>query len=400
MQAGKETLTQNYNEFLFTGDVTGYGGNNKNIDHSRTAWAVFGELNIPIIKNMEGNVAVRYDHYSDFGSTTNPKVSLRYQPVPQLLLRGSWGTGFLAPSLYQLFTPQTPGLTGTGQSDPLRCPDPNGPGSENNPDCNTQFVTTIGGNPNLQPEKSNQTTIGAIWEPINGISLGADWFYLDLKDLVSNGIAISTILDPSLYSTYADQVTRAATCQGGQPCPITAINQTFVNLGRTKIQGIDVDTRFTSPSTEYGRFRALITGTYYISYEVQQPDGSFAGFVSNAFQAAATGITPRWKSYSALTWDYAGWSSTLANSYQSSYIDVNTDANGNTRRVGSLSLWDLQASYTGFKNTTLTLGVKNVFDTNPPFTNSVGLTFQLGYDPSYYDARARFVYGSIRYAFK
>jgi iron complex outermembrane receptor protein len=400
LQAGKETLTQNYNEFLFTGDVTGYGGNNRNIDHSRTAWAVFGELNIPIIKNMEGNIAVRYDHYSDFGSTTNPKVSLRYQPVPQVLLRGSWGTGFLAPSLYQLFTPQTPGLTGTGQSDPLRCPDPNGPGSENNPDCNTQFVTTIGGNPNLKPEKSNQTTIGAIWEPVNGVSLGADWFYIDLKDLVSNGIAIGTILDPSLYSTYADQVTRAATCQGGLPCPITAINQTFVNLGRTKIQGIDVDTRFTSPSTEYGRWRAIVTGTYYISYEVQQPDGSFAGFVSNAFQAAATGITPRWKSYAALTWDYASWSSTLANSYQSSYIDVNTDAAGNNRRVGSLSLWDLQASYTGFKNTTLTLGVKNLFDTNPPFTNSVGLSFQLGYDPTYYDARARFIYGSIRYAFK
>ncbi len=90
----------------------------------------------------------------------------------------------------------------------------------------------------------------------------------------------------------------------------------------------------------------------------------------------------------------------LGNSYQSSYIDVNTDENGNTRRVGTLSLWDVQGSYTGFKDLTLTLGVKNLFDTNPPFTNSVGLTFQVGYDPSYYDARARFIYGSVRYAFK
>jgi iron complex outermembrane receptor protein len=73
--------------------------------------------------------------------------------------------------------------------------------------------------------------------------------------------------------------------------------------------------------------------------------------------------------------------------------------NGDQRRVGSLSLWDLQGTYAGFKNTTLTLGVKNLFDTNPPFTNS-NLTFQSGYDPSYYDPRARFVYGSIRYAFK
>jgi iron complex outermembrane receptor protein len=64
-----------------------------------------------------------------------------------------------------------------------------------------------------------------------------------------------------------------------------------------------------------------------------------------------------------------------------------------------MSLWDLQGSYTGFKNLTLTLGVKNLWDANPPFTNSL-LTFQSGYDPSYYDPRARFLYGSVRYAFK
>ena len=64
-----------------------------------------------------------------------------------------------------------------------------------------------------------------------------------------------------------------------------------------------------------------------------------------------------------------------------------------------MSLFDVQGSYTGIKNLTLTLGVKNVFDTNPPATNQ-RISFQAGYDPQVYDARARFVYGSIRYAFK
>ena len=64
-----------------------------------------------------------------------------------------------------------------------------------------------------------------------------------------------------------------------------------------------------------------------------------------------------------------------------------------------MSLWDLQASYKGFKNWTLTLGARNLLDTNPPVTNQ-RITFQTGYDPSYYDARARFVYGTIAYAFK
>jgi iron complex outermembrane receptor protein len=69
------------------------------------------------------------------------------------------------------------------------------------------------------------------------------------------------------------------------------------------------------------------------------------------------------------------------------------------RRVGTLSLWDLSGTYKGFKNWTMTLGVQNLFDTNPPFTNQQ-TTFQVGYDPTYYDARGRFVYGQVGYSFK
>ena len=68
------------------------------------------------------------------------------------------------------------------------------------------------------------------------------------------------------------------------------------------------------------------------------------------------------------------------------------------RRVSSMSLWDLQFDYTGFKNWKLTLGAKNLMDTNPPFTNQTW-QFQSGFDPSYYDANARFVYASVTYNF-
>jgi len=400
----KENLTQDPNVALQTGDVSHYGGNFQHIDHSRTQYALFGELNVPIVTNLEGNVAVRYDHYDDFGSTTNPKVSLRWQPVRQLLLRGSWGTGFLAPTLYQLWNPQTPGLSQAGVSDPLRCPNPNDPSQASNPDCNTQYTVTFGGNPSLQPEKSQQTTLGFVFEPVSGTSIGLDWFDIDLKNLVTNGVPIGTILSPALQAQYSYLVTRQATCAPsafvpGAPCPITAINQVFVNLGETKIQGFDVDARYTSPTMGWGRIKATLNGTYYIKYDASQPDGSFAGFVSNNYAAVATGVTPRWKHYIRATWEYGPWSTTLGQEYQSSYIDVQLDPNGNTRRVGSLSLWDLQTNYSGFKNWTLTLGVKNLFDTNPPLTNS-NLTFQSCYDPSYYDPRGRFLYGRVTYAFK
>jgi iron complex outermembrane receptor protein len=100
-----------------------------------------------------------------------------------------------------------------------------------------------------------------------------------------------------------------------------------------------------------------------------------------------------------VTWESGPWAATLANSFQSEYTDVQPDGNGNLRKVSSMSLFDLQGSYKGIRNLTLTLGVKNLLDTNPPETNQQN-TFQSRYDASYYDARARFVYGSAQYTFK
>ena len=69
------------------------------------------------------------------------------------------------------------------------------------------------------------------------------------------------------------------------------------------------------------------------------------------------------------------------------------------RLVGSYSLWDLGGAYSGFKNWTLSAGVKNIFDTNPPASNQTQ-AFQVGYDPTYADPRGRFIWGSVKYAFK
>jgi iron complex outermembrane recepter protein len=398
----RSTLDQNPNPILNTGDITGYGGSFLPVQHSRNQYAAFAEANVPIVKNLEGDVAVRWDHYSDFGSTTNPKASLRWQPTKQVLFRGAWGTGFLAPSLFQMFNPQVPGLSSPGVSDPLRCPDPNAAGSESNPDCNTQYTATFGGNPNLKPVKSTQTTLGGVWEPLDILSVGVDWFKIDLTDLLTTGIPINTILDPATYSSFSNLVTRE-NC-GAPPCRITAISQTNINLGKAKIQGYDVDIRLTLPPTAWGRVKAELFGTYYSKYDLQNLDGSgtYQGQVSNLFNtltSTASGVIPRWKHYLPITWDFGPWSATVANTYQSPYADVLAGADGETPRVvGSMSLWDIQGTYSGFKNLKLTVGVKNVFGTNPPLTNS-NLTFQSGYDPSYYDPRGAFLYGSVNYAF-
>ena len=154
----KEKLDENPDPAYIAGDISGYGGNARPVHADRNVKAAYAELNIPIVRTLELNAAVRTDDYSDFGRTTNPKVSLRFQPTRNLLLRSSYGKGFLAPTLYQLFTPQISGVSPTGQTDIIRCPVTHDTGF----DCNTQFAIIFGGNPNLKPEKSDTYSAGVV----------------------------------------------------------------------------------------------------------------------------------------------------------------------------------------------------------------------------------------------
>ncbi|CAG1001625.1 Vitamin B12 transporter BtuB [Burkholderiales bacterium] len=389
----KEEITNSPNAALQTGDISGYGGAFEEIDKDRTVWAVYAEAVAPIVKGLEVDVAVRHDHYSDMGSTTNPKVTLRWQPNRQVLVRGTYGKGFLAPSLQQLFLPQRAGVTAPGTNDPLRCDTTN-----DNRDCNTQFNVLYGGAPDLKPEKSTSFTAGFVLEPVQGVTFVADYFNIEVRDLIIAGFPTETILGD--LDLYGNLVTRGPVDPNFPmlPGPITQISQLNQNLGKVKIEGVDLELHLRSEPTRWGRFAFDASGTYFIKYDTQNVDGTYTGGISTVEGQAVTGVIPRWKHYATLSWLYGPWTLGLSNLYQSSYGDMQTDFFGEPRTVSTMSLWDLQGSYTGIKNLKLTVGVKNLFDTDPPVTNQQ-YTFLSGFDPSYYDARARFVYASLNWKF-
>jgi len=392
----KEKLTETPADAFIAGDISGYGGSAGAIDADRNVKAAFLEMNVPLLRALELDAAVRTDDYSDFGRTNNPKFSLRFQPTRDLLLRTSYGTGFLAPSLFELDSPLTSGVSVIGLNDPVRCPTTRLAGT----DCQAQFPITLGGNHELRPEKSEQFTFGVVIEPTNAFSVSADYFKIRLNNVITNGVPVTTILaDKTAWGQF---ITRGPVDPNfpNLPGPIVDINQQFLNLGAEHIEGIDVEAHYRWPQTAYGRIRLDVSGTYYTRYDFQDPSGAFyAGAVSNSLNQGVQGVIPRWKHYASLTWDRGPWTATIANTYQASYTDVQLGLDGNPRTVGSMSLWDLQGSYTGLEHWIFTLGAKNVLDTNPPATNQQN-GFQAGYDPSYYDARARFVYGSIKYSFR
>ena len=394
---------------ISSGDISGFGGNFLDTNKNRNVGAVFGEVNVPILKTLEANVAVRYDHYEGVGNSTTPKGSLRWQPSPQMLFRTSWGRGFRAPSLQDLFLPNTTGVTPPGLNDPKKCvpPLPVGtPGTGGNSDCNTQFPVTFGGNATLKPEKSVNFTLGTVLEPVNNLSIGIDYFRVHLKDTIVNGVNAATILgDPDKYAAL---ITRGAPNPAfpNLPGTITNIDQTNINLGVTKVAGFDFDVKWRLPAADYGRFVLGGSATYFTRYDTSNLDGSFSGGV-DLVNASTGGVVPRFRSYLSVDWTLGAWNINFAQNFQKAYNDLpgtfedTSDPAFVARRVSSYTTYDLQTTYAPFKSWRFTLGAKNLFDKDPPYTNAGGqVSFQAGYDPQYADPRGRFVYGRVTYAFQ
>jgi iron complex outermembrane receptor protein len=396
----RETFEQHAPDFINTGDVPGLGGSTPNLDQvSRRVEALFAELNVPIVKTLEGNVAVRYDHYSDFGSTTNPKASLRWQPTKEVLFRGSVGTGFRAPTLLELYQPVTFGSTGSNHDDPERCPV-----TKSSFDCNTQFNSQTGGNTALKPEKSTQYGYGVLVEPVPGFSAGVDYWRVDVKDVVG------TLGEDTIFNNFARSEGQGLVFRfpvdpnfPNLPGRINYIVQTNENIQKLRVEGIDVNLDFRFPRLEWGQFKASLNGTYFIKWEQADPDtGRLINYVGQSTGGIATvqasvgfpGSLPRWKHTAALFYDYGPWGGTLSEYYQAGYKD-----SGGARSVGTYTLWDIGASYAGVKNWTLSAGIKNLLDTNPP-TSVQTQAFQFGYDPTYSDPRGRQYWAGLKYSFK
>jgi iron complex outermembrane recepter protein len=387
-EARREELENRYAPFVTSGDIS-QSTDLQSAAGSRSVQALFAEASIPIARGLEAQVAARYDHYSDFGNTVNPKIALRWQPVKSLLLRTSWGTGFRAPPLYDLYTPPSHFFT-FPQSDPARCPVTRSPS-----DCGGEFDAVFGGNPALQSETSQQVNAGIVWEPVTGLSLAADYWKIAKDD------AFGDIGEDTIFANFAHfestNIVRGPVDAAfpDLPGPIRTVILQEQNVGRLRTSGIDVDMKWRGREMPIGRIGFMFDGTYFIQWKLQ-------GDGLNYGSALGVGAFPRWKHHAALDWTLGPWGATLGQTYQTGYEDSNVDRAGNplprARRVAGYDIWDLDARYTGFKNFTLAFGVRNLMDRAPPFTNLQRLP--VGYDPAYADPRGRMFYTRITYAFK
>lgn len=393
LEVRREKMDFTPSSLLAAGEIRGdtaatpFGG-------SRNVSAIFTELNLPITKTLEAQLALRYDKYSDVGSTTNPKVGLRWSPLKEVLVRTSYGTGFRAPTLADLYTPTRVGQTNGVYNDLLGCIRQGNINNTDNPDyCGIQPDKLRGGSTNLKPEKSKQFSLGMVVEPMNSLSVSLDYWRIDKRDVItySEGAFFE---NPTFYSSF---ITRgpADPALGGIPGPILSIDARPRNTATLKTSGVDVSFDFKLGKTSYGQFGLTLNGTYVIDYKT----GGEGAFVDGVGRFSNDQVVQRWRHLAALNYDLGPWAATLSQTYYLGYRDQNPLPNGQPRRVGSYELWDFTTSYKPFKAIKIRLGVKNVLDRNPPVSNQI-YSFLAGYDPNYTDSRGRLFFGSVSYSFK
>jgi len=252
----------------------------------------YGELQVPIFKDLpfarslDISLAARRSDYSSFGSTTNPKVSLHWQPIEDLLVRGSWGKGFRAPSISELYS-------GIAQGRPT-ADDPCSLDSvayasartaclaagvpTNFRKLNAQTFLSTGGNAALAPETSKNKTFGFVYSPsfIEGFDTSVDWYNIRIENAIGSNSAQTILNNCYLYgvSQYCSLVTRdlsgAKFANPGEITNILGLNQNFI--GGLEIEGFDFAMGYKLKTEDWGDFKFNWSNAYISYYgDVDKP---------------------------------------------------------------------------------------------------------------------------------
>ncbi len=376
---------------------------------NRKTFGLFAELGMPVTKNLELTGSARFDHTSDFGNSVNGKAAARFQPTKELLIRGSLGTGYIAPSLAQVNAPKQNfgvtqnayGCSGSPEAAALQtlantqgviCDDGN------------QFNVYAKGNTGLQPEKSKQATLGVVWDATPSSSFSADLWTVRISNLIGQVSEQVAFADPAKFAGNFTDFTDPST--GKKLLAFITPNE---NLGNARYTGIDLaaNSRFDVAG---GKWTSNAVATVMLRSESQsEKNGPYLSDLAGKDQQQ--NVSFRWKGKWTNSFATGPWAHALAINFMSGYKDnaagptvVATGAADNDFRVKvpSFVTFDWQTTFAVTKSIILTGGVINLANKSPPFVFSQGglnRGQEVGWDGRYYDPRGRTVYlnGTIKF---
>lgn len=352
------------------------------------------EFSIPLLEGealaeyLELSLASRFSDYSTFGSTTNSKAGLLYTPVEGLSFRATWAEGFRAPSILELFEGQR--VTFSPVTDPCTT-DNTLPGCtgvpENYEQTDSNIQLTTGGNSFLQPETSENTSIGMIFIPtfMKNFSATVDWYDIDINNTISE-FGSQNILELCAYQNRNCEVVERNSL--GE---IKNIIDGPVNLNNTSVSGMDVLMRYSIDnqngkwelSANFSKLNELTEASTLSDGSIQKED--LVG------TSASRESYPEWRGAISANWKKNDWFA----SYSARYIGETTETVINKPRgISSITYHNISAGYHYDGNLTVKVGVNNIADTQPPssLTNT-----NINYDQNTYNPVGRFIYVQLDY---
>ena len=343
--------------------------NNDQPDVARNVKAVYLESFLPLHRTLELTLAVRHDRYDVFGGTTNPKYSFKWQPFEALAFRGAYSTGFKAPEFTKLYGGRLEGeYTGLDLADPATCPsgapDPNVPGCEmlNRPD------QVFGGNLGLMPEESKQKSFGVVYAPASWFNVSLDWWEIE---------RLNTIRSPDIpmlrdyYSVFSDRWVR------NPDGSLAYLDRSYANTGGTLMSGIELDANLNGELAG-GVWRVNLNGSYIDNFQQRVLAEMPYGPNEVGKYVRYYNLPLKWKHTLNLGYSKGNWSHNLTQVYRHGYKDELPVSMARAVPSHIPSQWNPDVerwiaynyglSWTAYDRLKLTFVVRNLLDTDPPFT--------------------------------
>jgi iron complex outermembrane receptor protein len=368
-------------------------------DISRNMYAVFAEAYVPLVgpdnamsaaQRLDLSLAGRYEDYSDFGSTFNPKIGLSWRIVNGFTLHGSWGTSFRAPALAENDLRSSGyGLYG----DTLPC-------NHLPPATTCSGIGIAGGNPDLKPEEANTWSAGIEFTPesLTGFKASVTYFNIDYDNQILALRGTSGLLTNPIYAPYRilsptpAQVNVLLTSGLPINTPINPATVTYIqdgrrqNLGGTIAEGFDF-ALMNIWSLSAGEIRVGVNGTYFTTLTTAAAPGAAQVDVLNTIN-----FPQKLRVRGELGWRREALSAVAFVNYTNAY-----DQTGVTpiRKIDAYTTVDLHFGYdfdASVNGLSIALDVQNVADTDPPFVNIAG-----GYDPQSASPIGRLIALSARF---
>ena len=388
---------------------------------------------LPLVDSLELQVAVRRDDYATTGSTsvsnptpttpipratnrvnsTDPTVALRWVPAKGIIVRSSYGTGFLPPDMNSLI--RRVGATTATILDPKR---------GNTSTFLPVGQVTFGGNPDLRPEQSKSWSAGVVVTPpaVPGLRVSIDYSKIEKTDNFAS-LTRQGVVDNEEF--LPGRVSRGANLPGDLPGwagPITFLDFSTVNLAKAVLEAYDLQIDYTLKTEGWGTFDFTLAATELVRLDTQvTPLAPTVKNVGYGVQAAGTDFASplKLKANAGLTWTRGRWTVNWFTRYSDSYLVYPATSNaaaiaiqvanqGNGGRVKSQVFYDLSVAHRfggsdekGWRaailsDLELSLGLKNVFNTKPAFDSA---NTSLGYYSVYADPRLASYYISLKKIF-